>query len=499
LTRAMLQPLDRIAWLAVLRAPWCGLTVADLEALVRGRETQTIRESLRNSAGLSADGATRAARLHGVLAEALDERGRWPLRRWVERVWIRLGGPACLEGDVAALRDASDFLDLLEAGQSGADLADFDRFRERVHELYAQPSENANPWLQVMTIHKAKGLEFDTVILPGLGQRERPEDARLFLFHQWKDQGKLERLLAPIPPPRESDPIYTYLQGVEKQKSRYERARQLYVAVTRARKRLHLLGQVRFDKTGQPSPHGNSMLADLWPVLTPQQQGNVHRRAADPQNTALAARHATSPVTMLRRLPCLWTPPAPAEPMPWERETRDTTVHEPAFEWVGETLRHTGTVVHAFLQRMAAPGAALPEASLVRKALLHEGVSRPDLDSAAKRVLLALEQIRVSERARWIFAIRPETRREFAVTGVLDGEIVRGKVDRTFVDADGVRWIVDYKTSAHEGSDLDGFLDEQQRRYRDQLERYARLLRPLGQRVRLGLYFPLMDAWREWE
>jgi ATP-dependent exoDNAse (exonuclease V) beta subunit len=77
--------------------------------------------------------------------------------------------------------------------------------------------------------------------------------------------------------------------------------------------------------------------------------------------------------------------------------------------------------------------------------------------------------------------------------------IVNVIVDRTFVDADGTRWIVDYKTGTHEGADVEAFLDREQERYRGQLEQYAALLRVLDPRpIRLGLYFPLLNGWREW-
>ena len=112
--------------------------------------------------------------------------------------------------------------------------------------------------------------------------------------------------------------------------------------------------------------------------------------------------------------------------------------------------------------------------------------------------------IQGSGRAQWILSEHRDARSEYAIAGVDRGQIVRGKVDRTFVDHVGiddadVRWIVDFKTSVHLGGSLEEFLDDQQRRYRDQLERYARLLAPLGQPVRVGLYFPLLDEWREWE
>ena len=49
------------------------------------------------------------------------------------------------------------------------------------------------------------------------------------------------------------------------------------------------------------------------------------------------------------------------------------------------------------------------------------------------------------------------------------------------------------------GGGVEQFLDREVERYRPQLQRYARLASRLGQEpVRLGLYFPLMGAWREW-
>jgi ATP-dependent helicase/nuclease subunit A len=83
---------------------------------------------------------------------------------------------------------------------------------------------------------------------------------------------------------------------------------------------------------------------------------------------------------------------------------------------------------------------------------------------------------------------------------VIDAQVVNIIVDRTFIDERGVRWIIDYKTGLHEGADLDGFLDNERERYRDQLERYATLLARLDSRpIRLALYFPLLKGWREWE
>ena len=73
-------------------------------------------------------------------------------------------------------------------------------------------------------------------------------------------------------------------------------------------------------------------------------------------------------------------------------------------------------------------------------------------------------------------------------------------LDRTFVDAKNNRWIIDYKISRHEGENSDAFLDHEQERYRKQLEKYGSLMKQLGEKnIKLGLYFPLLQGWREWK
>jgi ATP-dependent helicase/nuclease subunit A len=497
LTRALLHAGDRISWLAILRAPWCGLTLADLEALVRDRLKSTVWESLQDLSPLSADGQTRAKRLCEILSEAFAERARWPLRRWVERVWIKLGGPACLEGDERQLQDAGDYLNLLEREQDGCDLRDFDRFPSLVGSLNSRPDPKADDKLQVMTIHAAKGLEFDTVILPGLDRPDRMDDAPLFLFHEWPENGRVERLLGPIHPTgAENDPIYTYLRQMEKEKANNERLRLFYVAVTRAKRRLHLIGQLEYRKTvGTPyAKNPGSMLYDIVDALSPEETARPVADHSVPSNPA-----PSKPAGLLRRLPMTWQLPNLPPPLTWEGAgPKRTEPHDPTFEWVGEGLRIAGTVVHAYLQRMQGANAPIPDAKAIRAALAHAGLMTDEIPSAAARVREALESTGKSSRGRWILEAHEQGHSEYAVTGVVNGEILYGKIDRTFVDEHGTRWIVDFKTSSHEGTDLPGFLDEQQRRYSDQMSRYAKILTPLGNPVRLGLYFPLLDEWREW-
>jgi ATP-dependent helicase/nuclease subunit A len=116
-------------------------------------------------------------------------------------------------------------------------------------------------------------------------------------------------------------------------------------------------------------------------------------------------------------------------------------------------------------------------------------------------VLGAVASTLADARGRWLFDPRhTDAHSEYALTGIRDGAPVHVVLDRIFVDAEGVRWIVDFKLSQHQGAGRDAFLDSEQARYRPQLDAYGEVVRALGaQPIRLGLYFPLLAGWREWE
>ena len=176
----------------------------------------------------------------------------------------------------------------------------------------------------------------------------------------------------------------------------------------------------------------------------------------------------------------------------------------PDFDWASVLAQAVGQVVHAELQRMA--DAAVPRTvdgraeARWRRELAALGIEGPHLESGLGRIRHAMTVVtRSAQAGRLLDPQAREGRSELALTAMIDGAAQSLRIDRSFVDGQGVRWIVDWKVSAHEGGDREAFLDEQLRRYRAQLERYARAMKLLEpeRRLKVGLYFPLQDAWRE--
>ncbi len=511
LTRAIAHPADRPAWLATLRAPWCGLTLSELHALCGDSRESTLPELLQDPdrhARLDASSRARLGRAWSVLAEAPAELRRFGLRDAVERAWLAIGGPATA-GTARECDEAQAYLDeLAELERRAGGPIDLAKLAEALEKLYAPSRPDKSVRVELLTVHKAKGLQFDTVIVPGLERRPRADDKRLLQWARLPGSAAREIVVAPIAGSG-ADPnrLYRWLEGIEGDKLREEKRRVLYVAATRAKRWLHLFGtcQLKAAQEGGATivrPTASVALGMLWPVVEGEFQSRLLETGAIQGEPAEEIPRDPP----LRRLPLEWRVPAVSAPRIQSASTRRTGA-SPAveFDWATETARHVGTVVHRELQRIAREGTfdPIPDSATRRRfddELAELGVPAERRIAAVDRVVTAVQRTVDDERGRWLLDPRhASAANELALTGRVDGEIVSVIIDRTFVDESGTRWIVDYKTSSHEGADLEGFLASEEERYRPQLERYAALVRRLGDEpVKLGLYFPLLSAWRAW-
>jgi len=501
LTRALHHLGDRAAWLVVLRAPWCGATLATLVELSQRNDPLLLAEALADESRLARcapEERARLGRVRGVLERALAARAYAPLAEWLQSTWVQLGG--CDAYSVAELNYARAFFTAIAEQAANGNWHGPDDLGVLLRQLFATAEDTRDNPVQIMTIHHAKGLEFDHVFVPCL---ERGVNSGREPLMRWLDLprrgGGSDLLVAPVPRTgaKEGGALGRYIKQLMKTRRENEQLRLLYVASTRARETLHLSAAPPLKADGTLAPRAGTLLARLVPALD----------AAEMAGSA-AAPEASSPRSErpLQRLHGAWHPMAlPAAPawqrLPVERQSLESL----EFSWVGETARHIGTVVHAalerFAQRVALPGSAdiSADRERYRRQLARHGVPGADLDAAAGRVIEALTRTCADERGRWILSsAHREATSELALTGIASGRLQSVIIDRSFIDEHGVRWVIDFKTSSHAGADTEAFLERELERYRAQLESHSQLVRALGpEPVRAALYLPLLGAFRE--
>ena len=117
-------------------------------------------------------------------------------------------------------------------------------------------------------------------------------------------------------------------------------------------------------------------------------------------------------------------------------------------------------------------------------------MSGAELEAATERVLEALRNSIADQKGRWVLGPHHEASSEYRVRTRNRSYVI----DRLIRNANEIRWVVDFKTSRHEGADIEGFLDREQKRYAAQLDAYAAALGGASR----GLYFPLYKSWRDW-
>lgn len=494
LTYALHQRADRVHWLALLRAPWCGLTLADLHTLIGQdghRSVLSLLEDEAVMARLSPDGQTRAGHVREVMQSALQWRSRTTTSRWVHNTWLRLGGAQCLwnENDV---QDVQAFFARIAALEQHGQFSP-QSLAEDVKKLYAAPDAKADDRLQFMTIHKSKGLEFDTVILPGLDGGNPPEDAKLVIWEEVTTaDGDIALVAAPFVPTalkRQQTGVtpYDYLNDLDKTRAAYEDARVLYVAATRAERQLHLLGIAKPDKNGDPQPRKNTFLQLLWPAVNthfnreqdivvryPQQSQQADIRQFVPKLIRLTA--AASPALLkstTEGMTAGYAPPA----------TNST---------VSKLEAEIGTLAHLYLQLIAEQGLAAWQSHAntgcqsllpaMQRWFAQQGYLQADAVPASQQVAALLTTTLQSEAGRWVLAAHPQAASELAIEQLAASKKV---IDRTFV-ADGVRWIVDYKSAPVSANDD---LSQLAAAFKPQLAAYAQLFAREGLPIKTAILF----------
>ncbi|MDX1624866.1 MAG: 3'-5' exonuclease, partial [Wenzhouxiangellaceae bacterium] len=505
LVRAILLPDDRTALAAVLRAPVAGLTLADLHCLLGDGRDPRADDATR---ALSPDGRERARRVLAALSDAHARIGRRSLRELVEGTWKRLGGPRSLARPDTELREAGRFLDTLEAADTEGLAEDLNDLVALLETAFTEGDpENEAVRLEILTMHGAKGLEWDLVVIPGLDRGSRGPDRELLYWLPFTPTaGAEEVLLAPL---RAADqpgdpPLVALIRDEQKRRDAFEMQRLLYVAATRARTRLVLTARVDPEK---PRPGSGSLLELLWPRVGPAFVDALGQPEAATTRPAAAAR-PEAPPQAIRRVPAGWNPPcgerldwSPAIP-PREHET------EIEFHWAGQQARRTGTVLHRLLEHVGRTGiedltdeARRRLEDRVPQLLRALGTGPRTLEENTRIVREAFERTLDSDRGRWILSgAHRDAACELPLTGVVDGQLVQAVIDRTFVDENGTRWIIDWKSGHHAGGDLEGFLADEAERYRDQLTLYRRLFEQMGETdIRTALHFPRHGEMREVE
>jgi ATP-dependent exoDNAse (exonuclease V) beta subunit len=498
LFRALHHRADRVHWLALLRAPWCGLRLADLHMLAADDRKSTIWQLMQDNARiarLSADGLLRLKHVRDVLQVAFAGRARQHPRRWLEGVWLMLGGPRCLEAP-EALNDVDAFFRLVDKLVASRNLS-AETLAAHAAELYA-PSDPIGDTVQMMTVHKSKGLEFDTVILPGLDRGTGGNESSLLLWDEVAGADGDEHLL--VAPMKQKgagngEPTaYDYLKKLEAERAAHEDERLLYVAATRAIRKLHLLGVVVADDKkddGLKPPAAGTLLNLLWPGMARPVfvEALAGMSEVEPVKVGIDPATFVPPLVRLRETGLPESLGALEEGL-W---LADNPVDLDAVESSLSLEASVGTLVHRYLELMAKSGLkAWSVARIIalkpacRRWLLGQGHGEEDAESGALEVVAALETTLASESGRWVLADHPEAAAEQAWSS-LEGEVtVNHVIDRVFM-ADGYRWIIDYKTVRV----ADAELPQRAESYRPQLDRYARLFAGDLLPLRQAIFFPM--------
>jgi ATP-dependent exoDNAse (exonuclease V) beta subunit len=553
LAHALLNPHDRVAWLGVLRAPWCGLALVDLHLLASADSPELLVRPVPDLLAerismLSEEGRKAAERVREVFESVPQLRSAQPassLGTWLKKVWLRLGGDACVDATARANLDLLwNCLDGLTGGEQDLLSPALDAALDKLTAL-PDPFADSNCGVKLMTIHKSKGLEFEVVIVPELeASAGRGKPKMLSWLERGlaepDDSGEITEFLIAPQQSKGADKggLKAWVDRVYRERESQEDRRILYVAATRAREELHLFTRPAYkvDANGEVNlcEPSNCLLATAWLALEQEirarfDEWKANRVAASSEVVSIAASGDSNLVvmpplakpTLLRRLPLDYRSPHAGQ--------IETTVAEAVIGF-GDSpvyLRHEGgllsralgTAVHTLFEELARQRAtndwAASRAALQRiepRIAAQVRASGVDQDQAAN---LAAQALRLAldatndATAQWILSPHDDAASEVCWAGVVAGALTTMRVDRIFraglaptTEGKEAWWIIDYKTAHADAEDPARALPQLRKVFAPQIETYATVLRNLQGKdtvIRAGLYYPRMLVLDWWE
>ncbi|MGA1791601.1 MAG: UvrD-helicase domain-containing protein [bacterium] len=495
MVRALVRPHDDLAYVSILRSPWfwcnpdilCGIRreagpgwVDKIDHFLnsgKGQEMKTWWE---------------------IFKRARNRVGRAPLSDIAKNAWLEIDGAYKLAGllGAEAVANVMKYLELLEASEMRIPEESLEKVENALENAYLpSPPEASRSKVSIMTVHRAKGLEFDHVFCPfldwdplGGGRFDQPA----YLMEAGFDD---EGILAVRKDQRQDseDAIYRLLRARGNEKRIAEAKRVFYVAVTRAKKGLYLSG-VSTHKNGKISVRCKvSPLSYLikhegigeWEP-GPNELDNVEKTG----DSGLPIR--INPLLSLEKHPACAPPPLP-EPLPIVPEPLSYQIITPSGIKADESLsisskgpsgkrdalhheRIRGVIIHRILAGIS-NGSGLPSEKAVRSALYKEGIrsdeAGPLADSILKEIMFCLEE----KTCAWILGKdHQKAYSEWRIEDHPSEAIIRsGTIDRLIFDGK-TWWIVDYKTVQMDGEDADPFIQEQAAIYKPQMLSYREMI-----------------------
>ncbi len=468
-TQALLMPTHRLAWLAMLRSPYGGLTLPDLHLIANHAPNDSILMALADNTcikQLSPSGQLRVQFIYPVLKKALENRHQDTLVTWVLNTLNALHLDMILTDE--ALASLDPFWDKLAQFEQDGLLSERDLFEQEIHHIYTKKTQNAK--LQLMTIHKSKGLEFDSVILPGLGKRAPAPDKPLL---RWltlpSEASKPIVLISPLNAAhQDSSAVYDYLGALDAEKNKLEQARLLYVAVTRAKKRLYL-----FDSSTSIS----------------QNTFREHLKAYsfDSIDTKLTATISAAEYPNRIYLPdAFYTPKA---------TTTVTHATNPPSVVPELTLaRSLGIITHELLEWICTHHPKTLEEipwHITAQALDTLNLTQAELNAAKTQIETWITHFFQHPRGQWIMQKHAQEQNEYALL-VFENERLNTRIIDRLFEEDGRFWIIDFKTGQH--------TKEQHKHHQKQLNRYAYYMQAhTTLPVHCGVYYLETTNWIEWK